>query len=103
MLDFSKLQTLIHAALKFLTECVHFVLLLGHQLSLCGENFLVAVLQVLSLFFVLHFICAQLDLMGILIVLLFGKRLLDTSEVEEFRREFELHGEILLKVLSILF
>jgi len=70
VLDFSQLKTFVHAGLKFLLKRIHFVLLLVHQLGLtCKDLFLAGFQVVLTLLF-FHFICAHLNLMGILIVLL---------------------------------
>lgn len=100
--DFSQFQAFVHAAFELLTEGVHLCLLLLHQFGFGCENLLVAVLEVLLLLHVFHLVSAQLNLVGILIVLLLGEGLLDASEVKELGGVLEDHGQVLLEVLSVL-
>ena len=100
--DFSQFQAFVHAAFELLSEGVHLSLLLLHQLGFGCEDLLVAVLKVLLLLDFLHLVSAELNLVGILIVLLLREGLLDASQVEQLCRVLENHGQILLEVLSIL-
>lgn len=102
MLDFSEFQTFVHASFELLTEGIHFGLLLLHELCFRCQDLLVAVFEVLDLLSFLHLVGAELDLVGILIVLLLREGLLDASEVEELSRVLEGHGEVLFEVLSVL-
>jgi len=100
--NFPQFQAFVHASFELLTEGIHLNLLLLHQLGFGSEDLLVAGLEVLALLDLLHLVSAELNLVGILIVLLLGEGLLDGSEVEELCGVLEDHGQILLEVLSVL-
>jgi len=103
VLHLSKFQSFIHATFKFLAERIHFILLLGHELRLGCQNLLVTLLHVGVLFFFFHFVCTNLHLMGVLVILLLCKTFLNTSEIEQFSRVLESERQILFELRSIFF
>ena len=102
MLDLAQLQTLVHLALKLLTQSAHLVLLLLHELCFSCENLFVAVFHVNLTLPLFHLISALLHLMSFLIVLLLGQVGLDLAQVQKLSREFEGQWKGLFKILSVL-
>ena len=82
MLDFTKLQPLVHLALELLSQGTHLDLLLLHHLSFGRENLFMAVLHVLLAFLFFHLVGSLLNLMSLLIVFLLGEINLDLTQVE---------------------
>lgn len=82
VLDFAKLQPLVHLAFKLLSQGSHLDLLLLHHFSFGRENLFMAVLHVLLALLFFHLVGSLLNLMSLLIVLLLGEINLDLTQVE---------------------
>ncbi len=80
----SPFQLFVDASLNFLAQGTHLVLLFLHQFGFTGQNLLLSVDHVLISFFRVKFVSSCLDLMGVLILFLLGKRLLDFPKVQQF-------------------
>lgn len=102
MLLFALLQELVHLILKFLSEGVHLVLLLLHQLSLGCEDLFVPNLHVSLAFLFLNLVSSLLHLMRFLVVLLPRQILLNLTHVKQLCRLLELKREGLLEICSVL-
>ena len=100
--DLAQLETLVHLALQLLAQRVHLDLLLLHQLRLRSQDLLVPRIHELLAFLFLELVRPLLDLMGLLVVLLFGKVCLDLSQVEQLSRLLEDHGQSLFEDLAVL-
>lgn len=97
VLDLPLLESLIHAGLDLLSECIHFVGLPLDQSSLGGHDLLVALLHVALALFLLHLMGLNLHLMGLCVLLLSCELLLDLLEVEELSGMLEGQGQFLLE------
>lgn len=93
MLLFALLKKFVHLILKFLSECIHFILLFLHKLGLCCKDFLVAKVHVILAFLLLKLVCFLLHLVSLLVVFLLGEILLNFAHVKEFCRLFEFKWE----------
>ena len=102
VLDLSLLQSLVHASLDLLAQCVHLVRLLLNESGLCGDYLLVSALDVSVALLVLHLLSLDLHLMGLSVLLLLGQLLLDLLQVEQLSRLLESQGQPLLENLSVL-
>jgi hypothetical protein len=110
VLDFSHLQALVHLSFKLFLQRSHFVRLLAHHVGLTCENFLMNINHVLLTFFLFKLLCADLDLMSLLIALLLGHLVLDLSQVEQLSGLLVLCWQgglqvltVVLQVLGVLF
>lgn len=102
MLDLPLLETLVHAGLDLFAQRVHLVRLLLDQSRLRSHYLLVSLLHVPLALLFFHLLAFDLDLMGLGVLLLAGKLLLDLLEVEELGRLFECEGQLLLEEAAVL-
>ena len=79
--DFPLLESLVHAGLDLLSQCIHFVGLLLDESGLGSHDLLVALLHVALALFLIHLLGLDLHLMGLCVLLLSCKLLLNLLQV----------------------
>ena len=83
VLYLTQLQPLIHLSLQFLSQGIHFDLLLLHKLGLVCEYLFMAVFHVLLTFSLFHIVGSLLNLVRLLIILLLCQVDLNLAEIEQ--------------------
>jgi hypothetical protein len=101
VLSLSQLEALVKVGFKLLFERVHLVLLSLDEFSLGSNDFLMSFLHVLLTLFSLKFLASDLNLMGLLILLLLGEVVLDLLLVKELSTVLESERQFLLEIVAV--
>ena len=100
--DFTLLESLVHTSLDLFAQRVHLVSLLLDESGLCSHYLLMPLLHVALPLFFLHLLTLDLDLMGLSVLLLSRKLLLDLLQVEKLGRLLEGERQLLLENAAVL-
>lgn len=101
MLSLTKLESLIQVCLQFFLQSIHLILLFLDELGLSCNDLFRSFFHVFFPLFSLKFLTPDLDLMGLLILLLFCKIILNLLHVQKFRAELECQWQLVSKNLSV--
>lgn len=83
VLHLTQFQLLVHPALEFLAQRVHFILLFLHQFRFSCQNLLMSLVHIFLSFLLLDLIGFLLHLMSLLVIFLLGQVLLDLAQIKK--------------------